>query len=95
MADQDGGADGGMPRERQLALGCKDARARGVHGIARALQEDRLGQVELARDGLHLRVIEIVGIANDRQRISAEPLLCEHIERVELLAHDSNLPRAL
>ena len=88
MADKDRRADGRMPRERQLAFGREDARARGVHGITRALQEDGLGQVELARDGLHLPVIEIVGVADDRQRIAAEPLLGEHIERVELLAHE-------
>ena len=94
QADEHRRADGGMACERQLARGREDARARGVDVVARALQEHGLRQVELARDGLHLRLVEIVGVAHHRERIAAEPRLREHVERVELLSHDES-PGAL
>ncbi len=81
-----------MSRERQLGGRRENAHARGVRLVLRLQHEHRLRQVELARDGLHRRRIQPVGVEHDRQRVAAEPLVGEDIENVIVEAH-VRLPR--
>ena len=68
----DRGADRRMPGEGKLLRGREDADAGGMRGVLSGADEDRLRQIELARDRLHRRVIEAIGIEHDGQRISGE-----------------------
>lgn len=58
----DGAADGGVACEGYLGGGEKDAHPCSMGGVLRRLHENRLGQIELARDGLHLARGQIVGV---------------------------------
>lgn len=66
-------------------LGCReeDAHPCGMGRIGRGLDEDRLGQVELAREGLHLRRAQPVGLKDDGQRIARKGPVGEDIAGVE------------
>jgi hypothetical protein len=55
--------------------------------IARRQHEYRLGEVELARNGLHCRSIEPVAVQHDRHGIAAETPAGEDIERDKTAAH--------
>ena len=87
MGEQDRGADGRMAGEGQFAAGREDAQPRGVDGIARRQHEDRLRQVEFARDRLHARRVEPVAIEHDGERVAGEGDVGEHVERVIGAAH--------
>ncbi len=92
LREQDRGADGRMAGEGQLALRREDAHARRVRRVLRLQHEDRLGQVQLARDRLHLLGVERIGIADDGQRIAAEAAIGEDVERVQRQRHASIIP---
>ena len=91
MGDERRRADGRMAGERQLATGGEDAQRRGVYGIARREHEYGLGQVELARDRLHPRVVEAVGVEHDGERVAGERRLGEHVEKAIGAAHGEPL----
>lgn len=74
-----GGADRRVASERQFMVGREDSHPPRVQRIVRRKQKDRLKQVELACDALHLPVVEILTIKHDRQRISGQWLIRENI----------------
>ncbi|KAF0172901.1 MAG: hypothetical protein FD162_2178 [Rhodobacteraceae bacterium] len=78
-----GAADGRVAREGDFSGREKDADAGGVGGVLRGLHEDRLGQVEFARNGLHLRVAQVIGPQHDGQRVATERGVGEHIAGVK------------
>jgi hypothetical protein len=51
------------------------------------LDENRLGQVELAGDRLHLRARERVGSEHYGKGIAAEPAARENVKSVKVEAH--------
>jgi hypothetical protein len=57
--------------------------------IFRRLYEYRLRKVEFAGQPLHHLLVEPVGIADHRQRISGKARRGEHIERVKRKPHTS------
>ena len=73
-------ADRRMPGEGKLLRRRQDADARGMRRVFRREHEDRLRQIELARDRLHRRVIETVRIEHDGERISRERAIGEDVE---------------
>ena len=81
MGDQRRRADRRMTGERQLVAGGEDANGRRVDRIARLEHEHGLGQIELAGDRLHARVVEPVGVEHDGERIAAERRIGEHVEQ--------------
>ena len=60
-----------MAGERQLAARREDAHAVVGLGVGGRQQEGRLRQVGPAREGLHLRVVEAVGVVHHGERIAA------------------------
>ena len=87
MGDERRRADRRVAGERQFAPGGEDAQRRGVHGIARREHEHGLGQIELAGDRLHARVVEAVGVEHDGERVAGERRLGEHVEKAVGAAH--------
>jgi hypothetical protein len=79
----DRATDGWMPGEGNLRGREKDADPRGVGRVARALDEDRLGQVELAREDLHLAGRQVIRAEHDGQRIAREGPVGEDVAGVE------------
>ena len=55
--------------------------------IARREHEHGLGQIELAGDRLHPRVVEAVGVEHDGERVAGERRLGEHVEKAIGAAH--------
>lgn len=82
-----GRADRGMPGERELDLRRVDAQPRGVRRIARRKDEGGLREIELARDELHLRVGQPVGVREDRERVAAEDAVGEDVNGQKAVAH--------
>ena len=72
MRDEAGGADRRMAGERQLATGREDADSGRMGRVAGLEHEHGLGQVELARDGLHSRVVEPLRIDDHGERVARE-----------------------
>ena len=60
--------------------------------LLRLQHEHGLGQVELARDRLHARAVQPVGVEHDGQRIAGEARVGEDVEDVELQLHRALLP---
>ena len=87
LGKQRGRADGRMSGEGHLYGRSEDAHARRVRVVLRLGDEHGLGQVELARDRLHARRVEAVGVEHNGQRVAAEPLVGEHVEDVIGQAH--------
>jgi hypothetical protein len=83
LRELNGTADSRVPGEGYLGSGEKYPHLCGMARIIRRLHEDRLGEVEFARDGLHLHGREAIGILDDRKRIACEALRREHIDSVE------------
>jgi hypothetical protein len=72
-----------MPGQRQLRLGREDPQS-----LRPAEHEDRLGEPELRRDGLHLLVAQPVRVRQHRQRVARERHVGEDVEPVKrALAH--------
>jgi hypothetical protein len=71
-------ADGRVPGKRDFGRGQESPDLRVMRRIGRALDEDRLGQIELPRDPLHLRGCQIVDIFDDGQRIARTGPVGEH-----------------
>ena len=72
MREREGGADGRMAGHRQFRAGREDAHAHvGARRLGRQ-QERALGEVHLARDGLHLRSRQPATIREDRQLVAFE-----------------------
>ena len=87
MREQRRRADRGMPGEGQFAARGEDAQRRRIHGVARRDDEHRFGKIELARDLLHARVVEAVGVEHHRERVAGERRIGEDVERVVVSAH--------
>jgi hypothetical protein len=67
--------------------------ARAVVRIGRGEHEHRLGMVELARDGLHRRRVELLGVEHDGERIAGKTPVGEDVERHETPAHETSCRR--
>src|SRR3982751_4543886 len=76
-----------MAGERQLGAWGEDAYAPGVAAVHRRENENRLGVVELASDGLHLLVGEAVRLRNYGKRISTVKVIGEYVGGVEIVRH--------
>ncbi len=74
-----------MAGERQLADRREDAHARGAVSAGRPEDERGLGQVHLARDGLHLGVGEAGGLEHDGERVTAEEPVGEDVDLDEAI----------
>ena len=86
-----------MAGKRQFLFDCKDADFLSFPsfggGVARE-NESRFRKIHLARQGLHLGVIQSASIGKDRQRITRKRRLREYIklsEFVSLRRHESDL----
>ena len=88
-----GRAHGGMAGEGKLGLGREDPQAAGVLRLVRRQDEDRLREVELPGDPLHEAVGQPAGIREDRQGISLQRPVGEHVGGDESAAHDAALYR--
>jgi len=55
--------------------------------IVRRQHEDRLREVELARDLLHRRIVEPLRVKHDGKRISRKRPLSENVEDVVAAGH--------
>ena len=87
MGEQNRRSDRRMSGERQFPRRRENPQPRRIDRVARLFDEDRLGQVEFARDRLHPRVVEPLAVEDDGEGISGERDLGEDVERVELAAH--------
>ncbi|GAA3258546.1 hypothetical protein GCM10010532_109490 [Dactylosporangium siamense] len=79
-AKGDGAADARVPGERQLRAGREDPDPVGGLGHRRRYHEDRLGEVELAGDRLHLLTGEIPGVEHDGEGVAGEGAIGEHVD---------------
>jgi hypothetical protein len=76
-------ADVWVTRKRHFGARRKNPDTSGVCRIGRRQYESRFGKIELVGDGLHLSVGKTARIGNDRQRVAAEPLIGEDIDRLK------------
>jgi hypothetical protein len=83
FGDEDRSADRRVTGKGKFARRCEYPQPCGIDGIVRLQHENRLGQVEFARDRLHASAIEPVAIEHDGQRIAGERVLGEDIERMK------------
>ncbi len=83
FGQKDGAADGGVAGEGDFGGGEEDADFRGMGGVGGGLDEDGFRQVELPRDGLHLRGGEVFGAQNNRERIAREGGCGEDVQGME------------
>ena len=67
-----------MPGERQLDARREDADPRVAARLGRQ-HEDRLGQVQLARQPLHLLVVELAPVGEDRERVPGQRRVGEDV----------------
>jgi hypothetical protein len=72
-------ADRRVAGKRQLAAGRENAQAVVGHRVAARQDEHGLRQVELARNRLHLRRVEAIGVKHHGQRIAGQTLGGENI----------------
>ncbi len=87
MREQRRRADGRMAGERQFAGGRENPQRRRIDGIARLAHEHGLGKIELARDRLHPRVVEALGVEHHGERIAGERRIGEDVEQMIGPAH--------
>ncbi len=80
--DQASGADGRMAGERKFRRRRENAQPRRMDIGARLDDEDRLGQIELARYFLHLVAVQPLRLRDDSERIAAKRPLGEDIEEM-------------
>jgi hypothetical protein len=85
--DGDRGAERRMAGERHLAGRREDAVAVVRAGPRGGLDEGRLRQARLAREGEHRRVVEPVGIVDDRELVARQRDRREDVEPREAAAH--------
>ena len=83
LPEMDRAADGGVAREGDFRARGEDADLGGVTGIVGGVDEDRLAEVELARQRLHFRVRQRVCAFDDGQRIAGEGRVGEDVVDVE------------
>jgi len=74
-----------MTGHRQLDHGREDTQTLQAHVIARWKDEDRLGQIHLARYLLHLFVRETFGFGKDRERIATKNTIRKDIQLQEII----------
>src|SRR3982751_4063858 len=77
-----------MAGERQLGAWGEDAYAPGVAAVHRRENENRLGVVELASDGLHLLVGEAGRLRNSGKRVSTVKVSGEYVGCVKIVRHE-------
>ena len=87
LGQKDRRADRRVSREREFPARGEDADTGRVYGITRLEHENRFGEVEFARDGLHALRIQPLGVEDDGQRITRKGLVGEDIKGVEATAH--------
>ena len=75
FSEQEPGADYRMAGQRQFRVVVKMRRLCESAIIRGALDENRFGEVHLARDGLHFRGGKAVAIGDDGQRVACERLV--------------------
>ena len=75
----DGTADGRMTRKRDFCRGEENPDFGGMGRVIGRLHENRLAEIELSRDGLHLRRAQPVRRFDNRQRIPGESGLGKHV----------------
>src|SRR6202035_5903282 len=80
-----------MPGQRQLFGSRKDSQPCERPVIRRFLNENRLRQIHLARNSLHLRCRKPVAVGNNREWISREPFGGKDVNRVKSPLHFSPL----
>ncbi len=90
-SEQHRGPDGRVAGERQLPRRGENANARAVARVGRGEDEHGLGVVELARDRLHRRRVELVGVEHHGERVAGKVPVGEHVERREAPAHENLL----
>jgi hypothetical protein len=78
------GADGRMAGERHFPAGRENARARRAAGRFGLEHEHRFRMIELARDDLHRRVVDAVGVKHHAERIAGKAFGGEDVERGEI-----------
>ncbi len=93
-AKDEGSADIGMTGEGDLGGRREDANAGRVRGIIRRKHEGRFRIIELGGDLLQQLLVDTARIRNDRQRISAEARIREHIHG-DIVDHHAALTIAL
>ena len=77
----------GCPANGISIVGREDAHLEVVRWVARLADEARLGVVELARDALHRVRVQPVRVEDDGERVAAEALVGEDVERDVVEAH--------
>ena len=83
----EGGADIGVAGKRQLGVWGEYPHLDRMPRVAGGKDESRFREIELGRDGLHLRGRKAVSIEHDRQRIASEPAIGENVSRDEIQLH--------
>ncbi len=70
-AEDERGAEAGMPGERDLVAGREDANANGA-AFARRQDEHALGEAKLERQLLHRQLVEVARVGEDGQLVARE-----------------------
>jgi len=69
-----------MAGKGKLGAGGEDPRPCDAVASSRWQQKDRLGEVHLAGDGLHLPARQLAGVEEDGQRVAAEDVIGEDVD---------------
>lgn len=80
--DRDGPADGRMTGKRHLVVRRENADAGGMAGLLRRQHEDRLRQVEFVGNAQHSRIVQVLRVEYDAERIAGQHLVGENIENL-------------
>ncbi len=83
-------ADGRVAGEGKLARRREDAHARRMRRVLGRQHEDRLRQIELARDRLHRLAVETLGIEHDGERVPGKRPVGEYVEDFVAAFHVSS-----
>ena len=83
---QHGRSNRGMTGEGELPGRSEDSHPRRIRGIVRRIYENRLGEIELARDWKKQIFRDTRGVGDHRERIAFQRCLRKYIERVEAKA---------
>ena len=81
------GPDYRMPREGNLSLRREDPQAHGVLWILWSEDKHRLGEIQLPREALHVRRVDLIGIAKHRELVARVGVFGEHIHEEESMGH--------
>ena len=79
-----------MTGEGQFFGGGEDANLKGAVGLRCPPDIGRLGEIELAREGHHIRVGHLVIVYHNPERIATEPAFGEDVDDVNLTRHEKS-----